>query len=1045
MKKHFTCIRQYLLGCAVIGVMGLGVVAHATPVRSSVLVNKTTIDKTISGQVLSADDNTPVPGVSVVLKGSRTGTNTDADGKFKIDVPDNAAILVFSSVGFTTQEIPVGTQSTISVSLASDMKNLSEVVVVGYGTQKKSQLTGAISSVSSKMINEMPITNLGQALQGRVAGVDVAQSGSKPGTVPKILIRGRRSFSAGNNPLYVVDGIPLAGDRNELLSSRPFDFASGGYEDMNPNDVASMEILKDATATAIYGARGANGVVLISTKRGAAKGKTTVSYDTYVGTTKALDKVNLMNGAEYADLKRESRRTTGTYKDEAGNVVPTGTVDAYADSKLFEAIELDGIANNRTTDYQDMMVRTGFQQNHSLGVQGGNEKTQFYISGGFFKDKGIIPGLDFTRTSVRVNLDHNINKRVKVGVSSYTMYSVRNGANRNPYGMTLAQNPLARAYDDAGNIIFAQTTDALLTNPMAELVKGAQIDQTKKYRFFNSIYAEVQILPGLKYRANFGPDFSISRAGRFIGAQTNDIKGGQPKANTNSQFGFNYTIENILTYGKTFANVHNFNVTALQSIQRDNFEYNNIAVQGVPVEGQEFYNAGNAGSVLGVGSNLIQWTLNSYMVRLNYDYNDKYLVTVTARRDGSSRFGENTKYGNFPGVAVAWNMYNEPFLKGISWIDQLKVRASFGKTGNQGVSPYQTQGLLKRTSYAWGTAAAYGYRPNSIGNPDLKWESSASKNIGIDYSFFGNRVSGSIEVYQTNTTDLLLSDQLPTSIGFNAVTRNVGETRNRGIEIGVSTVNVNTKGGFKWSTDFVFYKNKEAILSLYNGKVDDTGNKWFIGHPLNSFYDYKKLGIWQLGEEDAAKAQGFAVGQVKLQDTDKDGKITAADRVILGSDIPSWQGGITNRFSFKGVDLSFFIFARVGQKILSKFHQDNLTLQGRYNQIKVDYWTPNNPTNEFPRPNFNQEFPVYNTSFIYFDGSFVKVRNINIGYTFTPKIVQKLGLESLRLFASIQQPFIFSKYRSKYNGIDPESSDGNINSDVTPATRISTFGLNIKF
>ena len=1045
MKKHFTCIRQYLLGCAMVGVMGLGVVAHGSPVLSTSNIKGTKIDKTVSGQVLSVDDNTPIPGVSVVLKGSRSGTNTDADGKFKIDVPDNAAVLVFSSVGFVTQEIPVGGKSEITISLASDMKNLSEVVVVGYGTQKKSQLTGAISSVNSKMINEMPITNLGQALQGRVAGVDVAQSGSKPGTVPKILIRGRRSFSAGNNPLYVVDGIPLAGDRNELLATRPFDFASGGYEDMNPNDVASMEILKDATATAIYGARGANGVVLISTKRGATKGKTTVSYDTYVGTTNALDKVNLMNGAEYAELKRESRRTTGTYKDESGNLVPTGTTDAYADSKLFEAIELDGIAQNRTTNYQDMMVRTGFQQNHSLGVQGGNEKTQFYISGGFFRDKGIIPGLDFTRTSVRVNLDHNINKRVKVGVSSYTMYSVRNGANRNPYGSTLAQNPLARAYDDAGNIIFAQTTDALLTNPMAELVKGAQIDQTKKYRFFNSLYAEVQILPGLKYRANFGPDFSISRAGRFIGAQTNDIKGGQPKANTNSQFGFNYTIENILTYGKTFANVHNFNVTALQSIQRDNFEYNNIAVQGVPVEGQEFYNAGNAGSVLGVGSNLIQWTLNSYMVRLNYDYNDKYLVTVTARRDGSSRFGENTKYGNFPGVALAWNMYNEPFLKGISWIDQLKIRASYGKTGNQGVSPYQTQGLLKRTSYAWGTAAAYGYRPNSIGNPDLKWESSASKNIGIDYSFFGNRVSGSIEVYQTNTTDLLLSDQLPTSIGFNAVTRNVGETRNRGIEIGVSTVNVNTKGGFKWSTDFVFYKNKEAILSLYNGKVDDTGNKWFIGHPLNSFYDYKKLGIWQLGEEDAAKAQGFAVGQVKLQDTDKDGKITAADRVILGSDIPSWQGGITNRFNFKGVDLSFFIFARVGQKILSKFHQDNLTLQGRYNQIKVDYWTPNNPTNEFPRPNFNQEFPVYNTSFIYFDGSFVKVRNINVGYTFSSKLVQKLGLESLRLFASIQQPFIFSKYRSKYNGIDPESSDGNVNSDVTPATRISTFGLNIKF
>jgi TonB-linked SusC/RagA family outer membrane protein len=1045
MKKNFTSISQYLLSCALVGVLGTGSFLNAAPLHTSPLNKEVSMDRTVTGKIVSADDNSPIPGVSIVLKGTRSGTNTDADGQFKMDVVDANSVLVFSAVGFVSQEVTVGSKTTFSIALAGDMKALSEVVVVGYGTQKKSQLTGAISSVSSKMISEMPITNLGQAMQGRVAGVDVAQSGSKPGTVPKITIRGRRSFNAGNNPLYVVDGIPLSGDRNELVATRPFDFVSGGYEDMNPNDVASMEILKDATSTAIYGARGANGVVLITTKRGAPKGKTVVSYDTYVGVTDALDKVHLLSGPEYAELKRESRRTIGTYKDANGNPVATGVADAYADSKLFEPIELDGIAKNRTTDYQDMMVRQGFMQNHSLGVQGGNEKTQFYISGGFFKDKGIIPGLDFTRTSVRVNIDHNINKRVKVGISSYTMYSLRNGANRNPYGYTLGQNPLARAYDDDGKLIFSQTTDALLTNPMAELVKGAQIDETKKYRMFNSIYGEVNILDGLKYRFNFGPDFSISRAGRFVGAQTNDIKGGNPTAATNSQFGFNYTLENILTYGKTFNNVHNLNVTAVQSIQRDNFEYNNISMQGVPVEGQQFFNLGNAATVLGTGSNLIQWTLNSYMLRLNYDYNDKYLVTVTARRDGSSRFGENTKYGNFPGVAVAWNLNNEAFLKSVSWIDQIKVRASYGKTGNQGVAPYQTQALVSRTSYAYGTTAAYGYRPNTIGNPDLKWESSASKNIGVDFSFFSGRVSGSLELYQTNTTDLLLSDQLPTSIGFAAVTRNVGETRNRGIELGLTTVNVNTKSGFKWTTDFTFYKNKEAIISLYNGKIDDTGNRWFIGKPLNSYFDYKKLGIWQTSEADAAKSFGFAVGQVKLQDTDKDGKITAADRVLLGSDIPSWQGGITNRFSFKGVDLSFFIFARVGQMIVSKFHQNSLTLQGRYNQIKVDYWTPNNPTNEFPRPNFNQEFPVYNTSFIYFDGSFVKVRNINAGYTFSPKFTQKLGIESLRLFASIQQPFIFSKYRSKYNGIDPESADGNVNNDVTPATRVSTFGINVKF
>ncbi|WP_138484208.1 SusC/RagA family TonB-linked outer membrane protein [Dyadobacter bucti] len=1061
MKKDFTKISRHLICCALAGVIGLKVPAYATLPGSSGNI-EAGIDKAVSGKVVASDDNTPVPGVSVVLKGSRSGTNTDAEGLFKIDVPDNSGILVFSAVGFVTQEINVGAQSVINVSLVSDLKTLSEVVVVGYGSQKKSQLTGAISSVSAKQINEMPITNIGQAMQGRVAGVDVSQSGSKPGSTPKILIRGRRSFNAGNNPLYVVDGIPLAGDRNELMAAanRPFDFVSGGYEDMNPNDVASMEILKDATATAIYGARGANGVVLITTKRGeSAKGKTTISYDTYVGVTDALDKIRLFTGPEFAEYMRESRRGIASgslYKDEAGNPVPSGQINAFADSKLFEAVELDGIKNNRTTDYQDMILRQGFQQNHSLGVQGGNEKTQFYISGGFFRDKGISEGLDYTRTSLRANIDHNINNRLKVGISSYIMYSVRNGKDLNPYAFTLNQNPLGKAYDDAGNLIFAPTNDALLTNPLAEIVPGAQIDERKKYRIFNSIYTEVKILEGLKYRVNFGPDFAVERGGRFIGAQTNARKGGEAQAAIYNQYGFNWTLENLLTYNKTFGAKHNLGITALHSIQRENFEANTISVQGVAAETQQFYAVGNANAVLGVGSVLIPWTLNSYMMRINYDYNDKYLVTVTARRDGSSRFGENTKYGTFPGVALGWNLSNEPFLKGTTWLDLLKIRASYGSVGNQGVAPYQTQGLLGRSIYAWNNTPAYGFRPATIGNPDLRWESSATKNVGIDFSLFKGRVQGSLELYETNTTDLLLSDQLPGSIGFSAVTRNVGETRNRGIELGVSTVNVSTKNGFKWTTDFMFTKNTEAIISLYNGPIDDLGNKWFIGYPLSEYFDYKKAGIWQLNEADQAKAYGSRVGQIKVEDVNgrgpdgqltgkPDGIINADDRQKLGSDVPDWSGGITNRFNFKGFDLSFFIYARIGQMIISGFHRDNNALAGRYQQMYVDYWTPNNPTNEFPQPNKDQEFPVNNSAIIYYDGSFVKIRNVNFGYTFSNNLTKKLGLESLRVFASIQQPKIWSKYRSKYNGVDPETSDTTIGSGVTPATRVSTIGINVKF
>ncbi|MEA5137996.1 SusC/RagA family TonB-linked outer membrane protein [Arcicella rigui] len=996
--------------------------------------------QTISGKITSTDDGQGIPGVNVVVKGTNKGATSDANGAYKIAASGNAT-LIFSAVGYATVEVAVSNRSSIDVKMNVDVKSIDEVVVVGYGTQKKSQLTGAISQVSSKQISEMPITNLGQALQGRTAGVDVSQSGSKPGTTPKILIRGRRSFNAGNDPLYVVDGIPL----------------SAGYEDMNPNDIQSIEVLKDATATAIYGARGANGVVIVTTKRGAVKGKTTVTYDMYVGQSQALNKLQLFNGAEFAEYVREAYRATGIYKNAAGTIVPTGQSDPVADSKVAvlggDPNVVEGLAQGRSTDYQDLILKNGFQQNHTIGIQGGNDKTQFYISGGYFLDKGITEGLDYARTTLRANIDHQINKNLKVGLSTYVMYSERNGENLNPYSFTLGQNPLGAAYKADGTINFTPTNDALLTNPLAEIVPGAQVDNTKKYRIFNSIYAEVKILDGLKYTARFGPDFTISRWGRFIGAQTNARKGGDPQASNENRFGFNWTLENILNYSKSFGK-HNLNVTLLQSIQKDRFETYITNVQGVPAESQQFYNLGNAGSVLGVGSALTEWTINSVMGRINYDFNDKYLVTLTMRRDGSSRFGVNTKYGNFPGIAFGWNMSNEGFMKEITWLDLLKLRAGYGAVGNQGVSPYQTQGLLSRTTYAWDNTGAFGYRPNTIGNPDLRWESSATTNFGVDFSIWKGKVQGSIELYQTNTTDLLLSDQLPGSIGFSAVTRNVGETRNRGVELGISTVNVNTAGGFKWTTDFQFTKNKEEIVSLYNGAIDDVGNKWFIGQPLNSFFDYKKAGIWQVSEaEQAAKfypgdkgnALGAGVGQVKVQDTNGDGVINANDRVLLGSDVPDFSAGLTNRFSYKNFDISFFFFGRFGQTIVSGFHQNNNALAGRYQQIKVDYWTPNNPNAEFPRPFSTQEFPQYNTTLIYFDGSFIKLRNINFGYTFSNSVAKKLGMESLRLFSSIQQPFIWSKFISKYNGVDPETSGTAVNSGITPATKVFTVGINAKF
>jgi TonB-linked SusC/RagA family outer membrane protein len=641
--------------------------------------------QTVTGKITSSEDGQGIPGVSVAVKGTNQGTTSDALGNYKISAPAKGTLL-FSAIGFASESIPVGSKSVIDVKLNVDVQSLNEVVVVGYGTQKKSQTTGAISSVSAKQIAEMPITSLGQAMQGRVAGVDVSQSGSKPGSVPKILIRGRRSFNAGNDPLYVVDGIPL----------------SAGYEDLNPSDIQSMEVLKDATATAIYGARGANGVVLVTTKRGAEKGKTVVTVDTYAGVSTPLDKIQLFNGTEFAEYVREAYRATNNYKDAAGNPVPTGVIDAAADAKVAvlggDPAVAAGLAAGRNNNYQDLILKNGIMQNHSIGVQGGNDKTQFYISGGYFQDKGISEGLDYTRMSLRANIDHNINKNLRVGLSSYMMYSLRNGENLNPYSFTIQQNPLGRPFDDNGNLIFAPTNDALLTNPLAEIVPGAQVDNTKRYRIFNSIYAEVKILEGLKYRVNFGPDFTISRWGRFIGAATNARRLGDPQATSRNDVGFNWTLENVVNYNKTFAKKHNLGVTLLQSIQKDNFETYRTEVQGVPAETQQFYNLGNAGSVLAVNSALTEWTINSYMARVNYDFNDRFLLTATMRVDGSSRFGENTKYGNFPGIALGWNISNEGFMKQLPWVDLLKLRGGWGKVGNQGVAPYQTQGLLSRTA-----------------------------------------------------------------------------------------------------------------------------------------------------------------------------------------------------------------------------------------------------------------------------------------------------------------------------------------------------------
>ncbi len=996
-------------------------------------------DRTIQGIVTDGESGETLPGVNVLVRGSSIGTVTDVNGTYNLAVPTGDQTLVFSSVGYTSEEMAVGNQSTVDMTLLPDIQSLTEVVVVGYGTQEKKDVTGAISTVTSKEISELPITSPEQALQGRTPGVDVVSNGNRPGAGVSVRIRGRRSFSAGNDPLYVLDGIPLAGDNS----------------DINPMDIASIEVLRDASATAIYGSRGANGVVLITTKRG-SDGKTTINYDGYYGVSSALNTVDVMNGPQFAAYKRESRRTVGLW-DPA--------TPEQSDQAIFEPVERESIAQGRTTDYQNLILRKGHRQSHQIGIYGGSENTQFGVSGNYFNDEGIVPGQDFTRFTLRLAVDNQVSDRLKLGGSILGAFSIRNEGS-NAIGGALAENPLGVPYDSLGNLIFLPTSDGLRTNPLAEIVPGAVIGENRRTRFFSSLYGEYKFFEGFTYRLNFGPDLQMRRRGEFLGSQTNARRGGDPTGVRQDWNEFAYTLENIFNYQKTLGDIHSLNITALHSIQNSRSEYSYMSVLGIPVESMSFYNLGDANVIQGVDTNLTEWTINSFMGRINYGLLDKYLITLTGRSDGSSRFAEGKKYGFFPSIALGWRIKEEAFLQNASWLTDLKLRASYGLTGNTGIDPYQTQGQIGRTTYAFGSNAGFGYRPLFLPNPNLKWETTASVNFGVDFSFINGRISGSAEVYQQNTRDLLMPRQLPITSGFNGVLENVGATRNSGVEAMLSTVNVSTNGGFEWTTDLNFYANKEEIVELYGGKEDDIGNNWFIGQPLTVYYDYQKIGIWQSSEVDEATKYQRVPGEIRIKDQltvdsngdgrpdQTDGAINADDRIILGSDIPKWSGGMTNRFRYKGIDLSVFIFTRQGSMLRSLLHTSNNTLAGRYNNLNVDYWTPENPTNAYPRPNKDQEFPVYNSSVSLFDASFIKIRNINLGYTLPESLTSKWGIQQLRIYASAQQPFIFAPYISKYNGVDPEiarqpngdnrEQNAELGAD-TPASKIFLFGLNVKF
>ena len=972
----------------------------------------------------------PLPGVNVVIKGTNSGTSSDFDGNFTIDAADTD-VLIFSFVGFQDQEVAVGENSTFTITLAEEASFLDEIIVTGYGTQTRREVTASIVRVDSETIERVAAGSSIDAIKGQVAGVDITASGGRPGQSPQVRIRGRRSISASNDPLYVVDGIPVTSSVD-----------GGAIFDIAPQDIESMEILKDAAATAIYGSRGANGVIIITTKRGKQGEKTQVSYSGYYGTTEVLNVPNMMNGEQYKQMRAEAFR-----KNASNEFMYDGTVetDNYV---LFDGEQalVDNYNAGADFDYLDAVLQSGSQQSHNISARGGTEKTAYNASIGYFNEEGVVPGMDYERINARVNLDHRINDMFKFGMSTTLTQATYNYGSNSVMNEALRQLPLGRPYlDDGVTPRMFTWNDGIATNPLAEIVPGAYIDERLSTRLFIPTYLQVNLNNDLTFTTTFGPDLRFVRRGEFRGAATNDNRLGPADAETESVREQGFTLENLLTYNKEIG-PGTLKVTLLQSIQEFTREAGKAEVQNLPFESQLWYNIGTAAVKGNLSSSLSEWQLQSYMGRVNYDINGKYLFQASIRGDGSSRLSEGNKWAYFPGVSVGWRINEESFMENAPF-DELKLRLSYGEVGNTAISPYQTQGGLARTVYSWGGTNAYGYALSDIPNAELGWEISKTLDFGFDYSLMNGNITGSFDIYQTKTSDLILARNLPWTSGYQSVFQNVGSTETNGVEFGINAIIIDNPEGFSFDVNMNISSYDEKITELAlkdasGNPADDVGNEWFIGQPVRVFYDYQYGGIYQLNE--AALAQNLESklpGEIRRADVNGDGQITPADRVVLGSDVPDYFGGLTTNFSYGNWDLSAFFYFKQGQMIESNFHRSNNSLQGRYNNMDLDYWTPDNPGGMYPRPNIGNERAVDGDLMVYFDGSYVKLRNLTLGYNFDTEIASSLGMSRLRAYVQGQNLW----FSSDYDTWDPEVGEERIDSGVAPSSSMWAFGVRANF
>ncbi|MBC7948453.1 MAG: TonB-dependent receptor [Chitinophagaceae bacterium] len=1015
----------------------------------------------------------PVQRPSVVIKGSSVGVTGDDNGNFEISAPGDAT-LVISAIDFLQREVKVNNRQTLSITLSPQDRSLDEVVVVGYGTQKSKDVTGAVVKIKGETLREVAAPNVIAQLKGRTAGVDIVSNSATPGGGGQIRIRGTRSIARTqgeadglDNPLIVLDGIPF----------------SGSINDINPDDIASLEILKDASATAIYGSRGSGGVILITTKRGKT-GKGVISYDTYNGISRIMDKLRVFNGPEFAAFKAEA--AAGAAPASSGYLLTTS--------------EQAALAAGISTDWQDLMYKDGFVTNHNLSLAGGTEGTQFGLSGGYFKETGIIPNQKFERYSLRATIDHQLNSRIRIGINTLnTLTFARAPGGGGVPGGLMRLTPLAEPYNADGtvNLFPQQGADASISvSPLTLISKPEQIlDRTRRIRTFNSLYGEVMIIKGLKYRINIGLDYRQQQQDNYEGILTSVNPSTNPtqnRASVRNGEAWTYTIDNLVNYDFTVNDKHRVGFTGLFGVQKDHSQNTGLFGVGLPADYQQNTNIGLAQTVAAINpqnpndnpNNFSKRGLISYMARATYGYDNRYNLTATVRRDGASVLSPGNQWFTYPAFAVGWNVSNERFMQGVAFLSNLKLRGGWGKTSNQGVAPYSTLGGLGTSFYNFGQGTAgqqIAFLVTTLPNSSLKWQSTQQTNIGLEFGLFRNRITGVIDVYSHKTKDILLPVSLPFSNGATSTVQNVGKTKGHGLEITLSTVNIKTASGLVWSTDLNYFFSRDEITQLATpSQLSNIDNGWFVGQPLNVIYDLRKIGIWQTKDAAELAAQISPVqkaGQIRVEDLNGDHKIDANDRQIIGSFQPKWEGGLTNRVTFKNFDLSVVMYARMGMKVLVPYVTTDgsgqgytFFMQSRNNQLKVDYWTPTNPTNAFPRPDASTDRFLYASTVGYMDGSFIKCRSINLGYDFPKSWMNKAHLQSLRLYVSAVNPFIlYSPFVRDGFGPDPEGNGygGGIQSQQggnsvgaggsggvgriisvnanNPSTRQFLIGLNLKF